>query len=325
MFNNDDIRDLLADFLKSAFSIDVEVNQKDLKKIEFPTFEEVIGVLDLAQLKSESFINYSIDTLNDNEIQILKIRYYLILLMAKAISKRLTNWNHIKLIDNLKSKRLLSKTFFISTNYDLLIDNALIKLFPTYKLDYSIDFINFEKKYSTWKKISDKDRRIKLFKIHGSLNWMFCPSCNSIKITPKRKGVNQMLYARELVEKDIRCGDCETDYRPIIIPPTFYKNMSNVFLSNIWNKAERELLKTDHLVFCGYSFPDADMHIKYLVKRAQINKGRDLKITIINNHKGKKSQQKKEEKLRYQRFLGDGINYTDYSFQDFAKNPRIIL
>lgn len=325
LFNNDDIRELLADFFKKAFSIDVDVNPKELKKIEFPTFEEVIGILDLAQLKSESFIDYSNNTLNDQDIQISRIRFYLILLMAKAISVSLRNRNHAQLVFNLRKQRKLSKTFFISTNYDLLIDNALVNLFPKIKLDYSIDFINFTERNSTWKKISDKDRRIQLFKLHGSLNWLFCPSCNSMKITPKRKGVNKMLLAREFVKDEIKCNNCLTDYRPIIIPPTFYKNMSNVFLSNIWNKVEQELLSTKHIIFCGYSYPDADMHIKYLIKRAQINRTRKLKVSVINNHKGKKLQQKKDEEFRYKRFLGANVNYTDYSFQDFARDPKIVI
>ena len=48
--------------------------------------------------------------------------------------------------------------------------------------------------------------------------------------------------------------------------------MSNVFLSTVWNKSERALRESDILVFCGYSFPEADMHIKYLLKRVQTSR-----------------------------------------------------
>ena len=30
---------------------------------------------------------------------------------------------------------------------------------------------------------------MQLFKPHGSLNWLFCPTCNELEITPKEKGV----------------------------------------------------------------------------------------------------------------------------------------
>jgi hypothetical protein len=48
------------------------------------------------------------------------------------------------------------------------------------------------------------------------------------------------------------------------------------------------LRKVNQVVFCGYSFPDADIHIKYLLKRAQTNRDRPLHFTVVNNFKGKK-------------------------------------
>ncbi len=116
-------------------------------------------------------------------------------------------------------------------------------------------------------------------------------------------------------------------YSPIIVPPTFYKDLSKVFLNQVWNKAEIELLEVDHLIFCGYSFPDADIHIKYLIKRIQKNRRHPekLRITVINNHQGKQPEIKSEEKIRYQRFLGVHVNYTDHSFEEFAKNPTMVI
>jgi hypothetical protein len=111
---------------------------------------------------------------------------------------------------------------------------------------------------------------------------------------------------------------------PIIIPPTFYKDMSRVFLSVIWNKAENALRKVDHIIFCGYSFPDADMHIKYLIKRIQVNRPlpESLRFTVINYHQGKRPKQMTEEGDRYSRFLGSQATYKKYSFEDFAAAPE---
>ena len=47
----------LAKFFKDLFFIDV-IND-DVENINFPTFEEVLGVLDLADQKRESFKNYN--------------------------------------------------------------------------------------------------------------------------------------------------------------------------------------------------------------------------------------------------------------------------
>ena len=94
----------------------------------------------------------------------------------------------------------------------------------------------------------------------------------------------------------------------------------------IWNKAEAALKNAEHIIFCGYSFPDADMHVKYLLKRVQTNRSRKpLKVTVINDHAGKSEATREEEKRRYVRFLGDAIDYTKSSFENFAGEPGKFL
>jgi hypothetical protein len=43
---------------------------------------------------------------------------------------------HKKLVNRLKEEQKLSKTGFVSLNYDILIDNALVDPYPNYDLDY---------------------------------------------------------------------------------------------------------------------------------------------------------------------------------------------
>jgi hypothetical protein len=52
--------------------------------------------------------------------------------------------------------------------------------------------------------------------------------------------------------------------------------LNNAFLSAIWNRTDVALCKIKHIIFCGYSFPDADLHIKYLLKRVQTNRNDTL-------------------------------------------------
>ena len=92
-----------------------------------------------------------------------------------------------------------------------------------------------------------------------------------------------------------------------MVPPTYFKNMSNVFLATIWNRAEQALRRAEHVIFCGYSFPDADIHIKYLLKRAQTNRAPgagEAYYTVVNCHPGKDPRAALEEKRRFRRFLG---------------------
>jgi hypothetical protein len=113
-------------------------------------------------------------------------------------------------------------------------------------------------------------------------------------------------------------------YSPLIVPPTFYKDLNNVFLSSIWNRTDVALRKVNQVIFCGYSFPDADIHIKYLLKRAQTNRDLPLKATVINHYEGKQVEAAEQED-RYERFLGGEVIYTTMCFQEFAANPLAVL
>jgi len=214
----------------------------------------------------------------------------------------------------------LKKTAFISLNYDILIDNALTDMHKIIDLDYGINFTNFTINGEWhWHK-PRLSRAIKLFKLHGSLNWLYCPTCISLTITPKIKSVSS------IAEKPIPCKACQTQMIPIIIPPTFFKVMSNHFLQQIWREAEQTLMVTKRIVFCGYSFPDADVHIKYLLKRVEVNRGTTPDIYIVNNNEEKKDNIKEQEKKRYERFFSDKlkVRYLDMTFQDFCKDGIIV-
>src|SRR5437879_1760614 len=116
---------------------------------------------------------------------------------------------------------------------------------------------------------------------------------------------------------------------PVIVPPSYYKNMSNAYLAIVWGRAFRAMRDAEHVVFCGYSFPDADMHIKYLVKRAQLNRdhaAQPLRVTLVNHHAGKASEPVLAEQQRFRRFLGEAeVDDSGLSFEEFAADPLSVL
>ncbi len=303
----------LSQFFKDFFGIDTRNNLDD---IDFPTFEEILGILELSLNRYESFRNYPLIP-QDPKVQ--NIREQIIFLIARILKHKLQSGRrtHDALITRLKSQSLLKKTAFISLNYDILIDNALTDIHDVIDLDYGIQFTNFTRK-NDWHR-PRVNRSIKLFKLHGSLNWLYCPTCISLTITPKDKSVST------IAETSITCISCQTKMIPIIIPPTFFKVMSNHFLQQIWLETEHTLMATQRIVFCGYSFPDADVHIKYLLKRVEVNRGTTPDIFIFNDHIGKEPHIKKQEKERYERFFSkkQKVRYLDKSFQDFCKDGII--
>jgi len=297
---------LIIEYFKKFWGIDIESYQN--QNIKFPTFEECLGVLDLAYYRGESFKDYPKE-------KIEQIRNALIFLIAEVLDEKLRGKiiHHKKLVDRLKNEGNLRRTAFLSPNYDIIIDNILVDLYEQFHLDYGIDFINFERRCD-WKR-PDKDKAVLLLKIHGSLNWLYCPTCNHIELTPKEKGAIKAFY------KAKECGECKTTMEPVIIPPTFYKEMTNPFIQKIFLKTDKVLRSAERVFICGYSFPDADLHIKYLLKRAEQFREETPEIYVINNHPNKTDQQKDEEKQRISRFFKnkEKIHYTNLSFEEFAE------
>jgi len=295
---------LIIEYFKNFWGIDV--NNYENQKVKFPTFEECLSILDLAYFRGESFKGYSKKKIN-------AVRNALIFLIAKILDEKLRGkiTHHRNLVNRLKKERKFRQTAFISLNYDIIIDNILADLHPEYHLDYDIEFVNFERE-NDWTR-PEESKSVLLLKIHGSLNWLYCPTCNHIERTPRK--------ATEAFYKEKSCGDCNTPMKPVIIPPTFYKELTNPFVQKIVLKADKVLRNIGRIFICGYSFPDADMHIKYLLKRAERFKGITPEIYIINNHQGKTEQQKGEEKQRFMRFFKDKekVHYTDLSFEKFAR------
>jgi len=319
--SHDEMDRELATFFALMFQIDVDSN--DISKIRFPTFEEVLGLTDLAIMRKESFRNFDIENRATNSGRLRFIAQYLVFLVAKVLDDKLRGHAtlHLNLVNRLREAKELRNVVFVSTNYDILIDNALTEQHAYgIDLDYGIEFRNFDRD-DDWRRPA-LDSCVQLFKPHGSLNWLFCPTCNELEITPKEKGVVTKLISDF---SHAACPQCESVYSPLIVPPTFYKDLNNAFLSTIWNRTDVALRKVKHVIFCGYSFPDADIHIKYLLKRAQTNRNDGLKFTVINHYDHKEPKASEEEKYRYTRFLGSKVNYTSMSFEDFADSPLTVI
>ncbi|TWH49531.1 SIR2 family protein [Sporomusa sp. KB1] len=306
----------LRAYFKQMFYIDVL--QDDLDKIHFPTFEEAIGLLDLAVRKRQSFKNFDLENLAQNSNRIGYIRQYLVLLMAGVLEDKtsVVRGFHRELVERLNEFGCLRDTIFISTNYDILIDRAL-SFRDSIAIDYGIEFTADRKKAGLLS-LPQSVSLVTLYKVHGSLNWSYCPTCNSVKLIDQQQGILNLLTD----PSQARCSQCQSVRTPVIVPPTFFKDMSNSFLTIVWHKTEMSLNDIGHLIFCGYSFPDADMHIKYLIKRIQTNRTDKLKITVINNYPGKKAEKLDEEKERYLRFLGTDIRFTNNTFEDFCRQTE---
>jgi NAD-dependent SIR2 family protein deacetylase len=300
----------IATLFFSLWGIDIDRN---MKQQHFPTFEEVLGLLELSVARGESFKRFG--GMHQETPRSHRLRAHLISLIATVLEDTLQceNVHHSGLVRALKGLGWQGRTDFISLNYDILIDNALRDDLAGTEPDYAVTFRSG---------LDGGVTESKLLKIHGSLNWMFCPTCNKIDLYPGTKIVATI--ARH--PGQMTCPTCDDPRMPIVVPPTFFKVMSNFYLQQIWKAAEETLMQADHIIFCGYSFPDADLHFKYLLKRAEINRrdeNHPPEVFVVNEHTGKSDYQRDAEKDRFLRFYRNKglVHWTKLSFADFATNP----
>ncbi len=136
------------------------------------------------------------------------------------------------------------------------------------------------------KETSDTNKRISLFKLHGSLNWRICPVCKEAKLyyyELKRADGTDKLYdetysdlflpAISVCMKNKKHKRYNYVENTLFVPPS--EKSSNVLLSSnendypcikiLWKKASEELKNADKVVFIGYSLPPIDASFKYLL------------------------------------------------------------
>lgn len=160
----------------------------------------------------------------------------------------------------------------IALNYDTLLDRALHEAgIPT---DLGSDFYRERRNMTS--------PPIRLLKIHGSFNWLYCPTCDNIWEFTLDDVAG---YALRANDQHVDCPIDGTPRETVIIPPSLVKTYSNRHLDNIWAAAAETIRTTDRMVAIGYALADADIQVRYmLVQAASLNPAlsRPGSIEVIN-------------------------------------------
>ncbi len=266
-----------------------------------PSIEELLSILDMCLGKGEPIGQcWSISDLT-------RCREELVTCIYDVIGDTLdtqTNGNgdqglYQQLLEGLPDE----DTSLISLNYDLLLDSALHKC--GFTPNYSLDFLDLGDAAGHETVLGPHPSRgdIKLFKLHGSINWGYCPSCYTTVFTGDRK-----------VGRGQACPTCNALLTALIVPPTPMKVPPSPFLSSLWKKAEWELTKAKEIVFIGYSLSDADANIRYLLFRGFFSY--TPKVTVV-------LKQNPPDYLspvvgRYHRLFPGGVDFLWGGFEAFA-------
>lgn len=137
----------------------------------------------------------------------------------------------------------------ITFNYDTILEDAFLNLGIPIDYGFQPSWTSYDE---SWSKHQKHDRKkVKLLKIHGSVNW----------VQEERELQNLTVYRSY---KDALHKHAGHSPRLAIVPPTWRKDFSGP-LSDVWREAIEALKTATRIVFLGFSFPETDAHIKYLL------------------------------------------------------------
>jgi len=260
----------LARFLEEQFHV-----LSRMPNEAFPGLPLLLSLLDTAIDRRQAFCN-GLDAESASELrQMLEFGIY-DLLEGKLVGAP-TN-NHWTLFDCLYPQ-FGPDPCIISTNYDLIADTALMFLsearpaeqpgqdgrLPDYCCHIRAAFYN-----------SESAKFGQLLKLHGSLNWLYCSTCSRLEMGASEAKLYLKVLGR-MVGPDLQkafttdgdpCATCGTRLRPLLVAPSHLKYYRNAHLSQVWYEAERVLREAKRVFFIGYSLPEDDVEVIYLLKRS---------------------------------------------------------
>jgi NAD-dependent SIR2 family protein deacetylase len=155
-------------------------------------------------------------------------------------------------------------------NYDLVFDKLILDRYDA--IDYGLPRANVHVKPRSL----DIWSGIRLLKLHGSLNWTRCDTCERIDV---------ILKSRAHLERRKGCTIGCAGYRnPVIVPPVRDKERFLGSANPIWRKAHEELVEADKTVLIGYSVPEADAAARALLTQALVRENPNCELVIVNSN-----------------------------------------
>jgi hypothetical protein len=236
-------------------------------------------------VRLESHLGRLYFEMNHNPIRVSTRAYFeAVTLYAWEITAT-TNWMMGKpglmkkvIQSEIKAGRRVSVVTF---NIDLLAENALNCLDRSrpraewclkkaYGFSPDKEFIYYDgKDYDDLFRSDDLEQvAIPLFKMHGSVNWVFRhgnkrpPADLVIKKGTFDIALNERLPQKSLTIKTNKAR--RSFISPLIVPPVYEKHgLIKRHLHDVWDGASEALKDASKVVFWGYSFPPADTHARH--------------------------------------------------------------
>ncbi len=235
--------------------------------------------------------------------ELTEIRRHLIASIGQVIARSMDG-GHGRVATRFAKLLPEASSAIISTNYDIVMDNALLERQPQ-NINYGVPIRQavhrvtgplggrFDEMHHFRPIPGGQEAVVRggipLMKLNGSLNWLYCPRCDEVDITlHPREGAVVILDEPELG----RCGraECTSPYEPVLVGPSLEQRYEHRVLRDIWARAERALESAESLVLIGYSLPDADYLIRAMLARTFAYRSRDVTVITMPGNATEESQ-----------------------------------
>jgi len=316
-----------VEFIRDIFGMD-PLAVDDLEA-RLPSLTLILSLIDIAIDRREALS----PKWRENELGRARSAFdYIIFAVLEHQLHALAGNPHKELFRRIRE--LCGDVSVLSLNYDIIADNSLLGLaehagldgFADYGCDIASDF------YRERPKIGQ------LFKLHGSLNWMYCPNCTRLDLGVSESGRSTAKVLDALWQESPEAGSLEQRYtchgspcrtcgtyvNPMLISPSHQKDYRNPHIVEIWRRADMALRQARQLIFVGYSLPEDDIHVQYLLKRAAGHL-HDGDVTVVEfDPVAKRPAAEHPVGRRYSWLFGDGIRWCPDGFQEWLQGPEAI-
>ncbi len=299
---------------------------EELLKTELKDHPKIANFRKILELKKRLFNEFNIEeffslidfyiSMNSDfkpDYNLKSIRKELIYLISRTIKHSLANVTKSSNYNEFYTKLITGDDIIISLNWDLLLDNIRDGI------NYGVSFLKYDidNQFHNRVFVANADEKIKILKLHGSLNFLGCTKCLA-------RFCSYKLKALTVVDEKRKCPNCQKgDLRILLIPPTTFKNLNNFKkLKEIWTEAFNKLVHCDKIRFVGYSFPTADVEFKYLLKAA-LNYRENPPLIEVYDYK-EKNKDRNEFENHYNQIFDEITNLEKPIRFHYTKFSKIV-
>ena len=151
-------------------------------------------------------------------------------------------------------------------------------------------------------------KKILLLKLYGSVSWSRCQKCGKYVFDT----INEVVAEAAHTGRG-KCSGCGgTRHNTVLVPLAGQKSPKDEALRVIWDRAERVLRQSLHIVFAGFSLHPDDRNIMELLRRASSD-GQTRRVTVVLDHNDPGILE------RYSKIYGDRVESYDSGWRKYLE------